>query len=59
MPVTTRVLNELATYFKKREIPTIMGGIHASFLPKEALKYVDTVVRQDVEGVWPNSYKRF
>lgn len=50
---------ELATYFKKREIPIIMGGIHASFFPEEALQHVDTVVRQDVEQVWPKVIKDF
>ena len=33
-------------------IKVIMGGIHSSMLPDEALQYADTVVTGEVEGIW-------
>jgi radical SAM superfamily enzyme YgiQ (UPF0313 family) len=38
--------------FKKRGKTIIMGGIHPTILPDEALKYGDTVVIGEAEGVW-------
>ena len=35
---------ELAAHFRKRGVPVVMGGIHASYMPDEALRYVDAVV---------------
>ena len=44
---------EIATAYKNRGVPVIMGGIHASALPEEALAYVDSVVIGEAEGSWP------
>ena len=43
---------EIAAMYKKNGIPTVIGGIHASMVPDEAVKYVDTVVTGEVESVW-------
>jgi len=43
---------ELATEYKKNKIPTVIGGIHASMLPKEASQYMDSVVVGEAESVW-------
>jgi len=42
----------LAQEFKKRGRKVIMGGIHPTILPDEALKYADSVVIGEAEGVW-------
>jgi len=44
---------EIARLYRDRGIPTVLGGIHASMLPEEALQHVDTVVIGEAEGVWP------
>lgn len=44
---------EIAGRYRERGIPTVLGGIHASMLPEEALEYVDTVVVGEAESVWP------
>jgi radical SAM superfamily enzyme YgiQ (UPF0313 family) len=41
---------EIANEFKKREKTVIFGGIHASALPEEALRYGDAVVIGEAEG---------
>lgn len=43
---------ELAEIYRKNKVPTVIGGIHVSMLPDEALQYADTVVIGEVENVW-------
>jgi radical SAM superfamily enzyme YgiQ (UPF0313 family) len=43
---------EIARIYQKQKIKVIMGGIHVSMLPDEAMQYADTVVIGEVEGVW-------
>jgi len=44
---------EIASLYRERHIPTVLGGIHASMLAEEALEHVDTVVTGEAETVWP------
>jgi len=44
---------ELAGHFRKRGVPVVMGGIHVSYMPDEALRYADTVVIGEAEAIWP------
>ena len=44
---------ELADAYRARGIPVVMGGMHASALPDEALAHVDAVVVGEAEGQWP------
>lgn len=50
---------ELAAFYKKKNIPTVIGGIHASMLPDEAAKYVDVVVKGEGESAWPQVISDF
>lgn len=43
---------EIASLYRKRGTPTVLGGIHAAMLPEEALQYVDAVVSGEAESVW-------
>jgi len=43
---------QIAGEYRKRKIKVIIGGIHASMLPEEALQYADTVVTGEAEGIW-------
>jgi radical SAM superfamily enzyme YgiQ (UPF0313 family) len=42
---------EIADAFRGRGVPVVMGGVHASFMPQEALKHCDAVVIGEVELV--------
>lgn len=44
---------EIADEYRKNRVPTVIGGIHASMLPEEAMQYVDTVVVGEAEYSWP------
>ncbi|UCF09071.1 MAG: radical SAM protein [Thermoplasmata archaeon] len=37
---------------RRKGVPCIMGGIHSSFFPKDALAHCDSVVVGDAEPVW-------
>lgn len=43
---------ELCHEFKKRGKTVILGGVHPSILPDEALHHADCVVIGEAEGVW-------
>jgi radical SAM superfamily enzyme YgiQ (UPF0313 family) len=43
---------ELAAALLEAGIPTVIGGLHASMVPEEAGRYVDTVVVGEAEGAW-------
>lgn len=44
---------EIAREFRRRGVLVVMGGVHASTLPQEALQYVDSVVIGEGESIWP------
>ncbi|MBM3405694.1 MAG: radical SAM protein, partial [Bacteroidetes bacterium] len=44
---------EIAYIYRQKKIPVVMGGIHVSMCPDEALQYVDSVVIGEAESVWP------
>ncbi len=50
---------EIAGIYREKKIKVIMGGIHASMLPDEALQHVDTVVAGEVEGIWKQVIEDF
>jgi radical SAM superfamily enzyme YgiQ (UPF0313 family) len=43
---------EIAALYREKRIPTVLGGIHASMLPEEAMRYMDAVVKGEAESVW-------
>ncbi len=43
---------EIASMYREKGVPVVLGGIHASMMPDEALQYVDAVVIGEAESVW-------
>lgn len=43
---------EISSEFRKKGVTVVMGGIHASFCPEEAMRHVDAVVVGEAESVW-------
>lgn len=43
----------LADVFRHRGIPVVLGGVHPTLLPAEALEHADAIVVGDAEHVWP------
>lgn len=43
---------EIALEYTSKNIPVVMGGIHASMVPEEVEKYVDVVATGEAESIW-------
>src|SRR5512141_2337748 len=50
--VVPRAYNIADTY-RRKGVKVVMGGIHATVLPDEALEHADAVVVGEAEGIWP------
>jgi len=57
-PVAPRAY-QIADEFKRRGVPVVMGGVHASMLPHEALQHVDAIVIGEGEEAWPSLIEDF
>lgn len=52
MTATAPRAYELAIEFKKRGKTVVLGGVHPSILPDEALQFADSVIIGEAEEVW-------
>lgn len=50
---------EIAAMYRKNKVPTVLGGIHASMIPEESVKFVDVVVKGEAESVWHEVIRDF
>ncbi|MCF8307442.1 MAG: B12-binding domain-containing radical SAM protein [Bacteroidales bacterium] len=50
---------QIAEHYKSRDIPVVLGGIHATMMPGEATQYVDVVFKGEAESKWPDLIKDF
>jgi len=53
MTTTAPRAYEIADHFRQRGIKVVMGGMHASALPEEALAHCDSVLVGEAEQLWP------
>jgi radical SAM superfamily enzyme YgiQ (UPF0313 family) len=45
---------KFAGLYRRHQVHTVLGGIHATILPEEAANFADTVVVGEAENVWPD-----
>jgi radical SAM superfamily enzyme YgiQ (UPF0313 family) len=53
MTTTVKRGYAIADHYRRRGIKVVMGGMHVSCLPQEALQHCDAVVAGEAEGLWP------
>uniref|UniRef100_A0A7V3RGP6 B12-binding domain-containing radical SAM protein n=1 Tax=candidate division WOR-3 bacterium TaxID=2052148 RepID=A0A7V3RGP6_UNCW3 len=50
---------QIADQFRSRGIKVVLGGLHPSALPEEAIQHADAVVIGEAEGIWETVVKDF
>jgi radical SAM superfamily enzyme YgiQ (UPF0313 family) len=50
---TARRSYQIASEFRKRNVPVVMGGFHASLCPDEVGRFAESVVVGEAEVLWP------
>lgn len=50
---TAKRAYQIATEYRKRGVPVVMGGFHASLCPDEVARYAEAVVCGEAEVLWP------
>ncbi len=50
---TAKRAYQIATEFRKRKVPVVMGGFHAALCPDEVARYAEAVVVGEAEVTWP------
>ncbi len=50
---TAKRAYQIASDYRRRGIPVVMGGFHAMLCPDEVADYADSVVVGEAEGIWP------
>ncbi|VFS62185.1 Uncharacterized protein conserved in bacteria [Leminorella grimontii] len=49
---TARRVYQIASEYRKRGVPVILGGFHVTLLPEEAELYADAIVIGEAESIW-------
>ncbi len=50
---------EISRKFRERGVKVVLGGIHPTAVPDEAMQHADTVVAGEAEGVWQDVIEDF
>ena len=50
---TARRAYQIASEYRRRGVPVVMGGFHATLVPEEVADYAEAVVIGEAEGIWP------
>ncbi len=59
MTQTAERAYQIAAKFKEKDTYVVLGGIHPTVLPEEALLHADTVVVGEAEELWPRFLEDF
>ena len=50
---TAKRAYQIALAYRDKGVPVVMGGVHPTLRPDEALRFADAVVMGDAEDTWP------
>jgi len=56
---TARRSYEIAAAYRAKGVKVVLGGIHPTAVPDEALKFADCVVLSEAEDLWPELLRDF
>lgn len=49
----------IADHYRGRNIPVVLGGVHVTILPGEAIRHADAIVIGRAEKAWPRLFEDF
>ncbi len=49
---TARRAYQIASAYRRRGVPVVLGGFHATLLPEEAMRFGESVVAGEAEDLW-------
>lgn len=50
---------QIASEYRRRGVPVVMGGFHPTLVPDEAREYAESIVVGEAEGLWPQVIEDF
>jgi radical SAM superfamily enzyme YgiQ (UPF0313 family) len=50
---TAKRAYQIASEYRRRNVPVVMGGFHATLVPEEVSEYAEAIVVGEAEGLWP------
>jgi radical SAM superfamily enzyme YgiQ (UPF0313 family) len=50
---TAKRAYQIASIYRRRGVPVVMGGFHATLVPEEVRQYAESIIIGEAEGVWP------
>lgn len=50
---TAKRAYQIASEYRRRGVPVVMGGFHPTLCPDEAMRFAETVVVGEAEALWP------
>src|SRR5918992_3126928 len=56
---TARRSYQIASEYRRRGVPVVMGGFHPTLVPDEASEYAETIVIGEAERLWPRVVEDF
>jgi radical SAM superfamily enzyme YgiQ (UPF0313 family) len=56
---TAKRAYQIASEYRRRGVPVVMGGFHATLLPSEVVRYAEAVVVGEAEDTWPQLLRDF
>lgn len=49
---TAKRAYQIASEYRRRNIPVIMGGFHATLMPQEVERFAEAIIIGEAEGIW-------
>jgi radical SAM superfamily enzyme YgiQ (UPF0313 family) len=51
---TAKRAYQIASEYRRRGVPVVMGGVHATLCPEDVAQYAEAVVIGEAEEIWPS-----
>lgn len=56
---TAKRAYQIASEYRQRGVPVVMGGFHATLVPDEVSEYAESIVIGEAEAIWPKLIEDF